>query len=578
MILNFFLLLKKIFYYIEPFKKRFFFLSFLIFLGSMMETISIGIFIPLIEIFSNSVKINKISNFVKDFGFTFENSYQLFLFVLILIFLIFVFKFIFFVFLNFYKNKLIRNLSRYLSNLVYNSFVSMPFATLTKKNSAELINLTNNASGFSNLVSILISFFTDLSIGLFIIFFLFSIEFYGTLIIFFIVMISIIIFWKKTKNKIAKLGTERIIFHQRRIQSLQESYTSLMDIKLTNSSSFFFRDFDKKNFDLLDNERKEQNIQILPKLTFELITILFFVTLMFYFNLTGQEKDIFVKLGIFVVAGAKILPMASRLVNYLQIIKVKVPVIYKIDQELTKNKKSTEAYKNNLNIIKEFNSITFDNIGFYYNTKAENKIIFKNLSFSINKGDKLGIVGNSGSGKTTFLNLFTGLIHPTSGIIEIDKIKFDNLKYFKLDGIVGYVNQSPILIDSSIKLNVTLQNFDNIDIKKYKEVLKIVELENLEKDLEKNLNFTIGERGLLLSGGQKQKIGIARMLYLNPSILILDESTNALDLETEKRIIQNIINKYSNLTIIIVTHRKEILVHVNEIFELKNFKLSRLNK
>ena len=578
MILNFFLLLKKIFYYIEPFKKRFFFLSFLIFLGSMMETISIGIFIPLIEIFSNSVKINKISNFVKDFGFTFENSYQLFLFVLILIFLIFIFKFIFFVFLNFYKNKLIRNLSRYLSNLVYNSFVSMPFATLTKKNSAELINLTNNASGFSNLVSILISFFTDLSIGMFIIFFLFSIEFYGTLIIFFITIISIIIFWKKTKNKIAKLGTERIIFHQRRIQSLQESYTSLMDIKLTNSSSFFFRDFDKKNFDLLDNERKEQNIQILPKLTFELITILFFVTLMFYFNLTGQEKDIFVKLGIFVVAGAKILPMASRLVNYLQIIKVKVPVIYKIDQELTKNKKSTETYKNNLNIIKEFNSITFDNIGFYYNTKAENKIIFKNLSFSINKGDKLGIVGNSGSGKTTFLNLFTGLIHPTSGIIEIDKIKFDNLKYFKLDGIVGYVNQSPILIDSSIKLNVTLQNFDNIDIKKYKEVLKIVELENLEKDLEKNLNFTIGERGLLLSGGQKQKIGIARMLYLNPSILILDESTNALDLETEKRIIQNIINKYSNLTIIIVTHRKEILVHVNEIFELKNFKLSRLNK
>jgi len=578
MILNFFLLLKKIFYYIEPFKKRFFFLSFLIFLGSMMETISIGIFIPLIEIFSNSVKINKISNFAKDFGFTFENSYQLFLFVLILIFLIFIFKFIFFIFLNFYKNKLIRNLSRYLSNLVYNSFVSMPFATLTKKNSAELINLTNNASGFSNLVSILISFFTDLSIGLFIIFFLFSIEFYGTLIIFFITMISIIIFWKKTKNKIAKLGTERIRFHQRRIQSLQESYTSLMDIKLTNSSSFFFRDFDKKNFDLLDNERKEQNIQILPKLTFELITILFFVILMFYFNLTGQEKDIFVKLGIFVVAGAKILPMASRLVNYLQIIKVKVPVIYQIDQELTKNKKSTETYKNNLNIIKEFNSITFDNIGFYYNTKAENKIIFKNLSFSINKGDKLGIVGNSGSGKTTFLNLFTGLIHPTSGIIEIDKIKFDNLKYFKLDGIVGYVNQSPILIDSSIKLNVTLQNFDNIDIKKYKEVLKIVELENLEKDLEKNLNFTIGERGLLLSGGQKQKIGIARMLYLNPSILILDESTNALDLETEKRIIQNIINKYSNLTIIIVTHRKEILVHVNEIFELKNFKLSRLNK
>ena len=571
---NYFFFFERIFRHIKEFKLKIILLFFLILLGSLLETISIGIFIPLIEVFTNYEKGSKILSFFSYFDINDLNKYEIFLYGLFVIFIFFIFKFLFFLFLNFYKNKLICNISRHIGNEVFKTYLSIPFFDLKNKNTAELINLTNNASGFANLISILISFFTDITISLFIIIFLLSIELNGTIIIVTLVSVSILIFWKYTKDKTFNLGALRIIFHQNRIQALQESYSSLMDIKIMNSHNFFEKQFDKSNYQLLNNERIEANLQSLPKLIFELVTIIFFTSLMFYFARINPIDNVFVILGIFVVAGAKILPISSRLVNYLQIIKVKIPVVVKIDDELRKYKNLTTKYNENLNEINKFEIIKFKKISFSYKDHEKEKLIFKNLDFCIFPGDKIGISGESGSGKTTFLNLLCGLLQPDIGSIQINDKEFSKNNFFKFSNILGYVSQNPILIDNTISANITLSDKNNTNNEKLQIVKNITGLDKIITNLDQKDNSFIGERGALLSGGQRQRLGIARVLYMSPEILILDEATSAIDMDNEANIFKNIINQYPKLTIIMVSHRKETLSLCKEVYDLKDYKLT----
>jgi ABC-type bacteriocin/lantibiotic exporter with double-glycine peptidase domain len=200
------------------------------------------------------------------------------------------------------------------------------------------------------------------------------------------------------------------------------------------------------------------------------------------------------------------------------------------------------------------------------------KKLFEDLNLEIKIGDTVGIFGESGSGKSSFVNLLIGLLKPEKGKILINNTDiFSNIYFWRKN--IGYVPQNIFLIDDTFKKNISLDfNIKSENFQKFNECLKQSELEKFINSLPDGINTLVGERGKRISGGQLQRVGIARALYNNPEILIFDESTSALDRETELEILKNIYKFKDKKTMIIITHKKELLKNCDKIYKLENGK------
>ena len=297
--------------------------------------------------------------------------------------------------------------------------------------------------------------------------------------------------------------------------------------------------------------------------------ILIITSTMFYLN-RGIDEIIPV-LGLFSLAAFKILPTSNRILASLTSIKFGKPIVSIIKKNLEKKKLRK---KNNININFKKN-IIFKNVSFSFYTKKNRKEIFKNLSLTIKKYSSVAIIGESGSGKSTLLNLLLGFFFTTSGKILIDNKDLNYISNGWLNSI-GYVSQLTNLIDDSIKRNIAFGMEDDlIDKKKILDVIKKSNLSKFIKKLPRGINTVIGEKGVKISGGQRQRISIARALYNDPSLIIFDEATNALDVSTENNIIDEIIKLKKEKTVIFVTHRTNNLNKFDFVYEVSNKKLKR---
>ena len=213
-----------------------------------------------------------------------------------------------------------------------------------------------------------------------------------------------------------------------------------------------------------------------------------------------------------------------------------------------------------------------------YTYPGTGKIIFSETNFKIDAGENIGLIGQSGSGKTTLINIITGLIEPKFGVVKINNKNLnDNIRSWQ--DKIGYVSQNIYLADDSLLFNVVFNKIgQKIDYDRVKYLIDMLDLNQLVISDKHELNFNVGEAGIKLSGGQIQRIGIARALYHNPSILILDEATNALDQKTEEKILKNIYNEMKNLTVISVSHDLKSLKYCKKIFEIVEKKIIQVIK
>ena len=260
----------------------------------------------------------------------------------------------------------------------------------------------------------------------------------------------------------------------------------------------------------------------------EFVGILIIFIFYFYLNfiLKIELSEIFIILGVFAFASVRLLPNLIAVVRSYQSIKFNYPAIDNVYSELGKGINFNQKFKR----IDEINRINFKNVSFKYPNTSED--ILKSVNFLFKKGDKIGIVGETGSGKTTLINLISGLLKPTKGKVGINTINEIDFDKYKLN--IGYVSQSVYLSDESIYFNISLnENNSKKDRDRIKNLLGIMNLNKFKK----NSKLSIGERGSKISGGQIQRIGIARALFQKPSMLILDEATSALDEKTERKIL-----------------------------------------
>jgi ATP-binding cassette subfamily B protein len=244
-------------------------------------------------------------------------------------------------------------------------------------------------------------------------------------------------------------------------------------------------------------------------------------------------------------------------------------VIEILDEYLIKKKEIESIHKKKINFT---NSILFENISFCYNKNQE--YILENINFEIKKGSRIGIVGKTGEGKSTLLDLIMGLLPPTNGKIKIDGVKLCKETIDSWQSKIAHVPQNIFLSDISFLENIAFGvDPEKINLEKVKLAAKKSQCHDFIMKLEKGYDEIVGERGTKLSGGQIQRLGLARALYKNAEVIIFDEATNSLDYETEKLIIKELNHLDRDLTVIIVAHRLNALEKCDLIFEIKDRKV-----
>ena len=235
---------------------------------------------------------------------------------------------------------------------------------------------------------------------------------------------------------------------------------------------------------------------------------------------------------------------------------------------------TTTTFQTNYNSISFTKNLELKNI--YYAYPESNINVLKDINLTINKGDLIGIIGKSGGGKTTLVDVILGLLHPTSGSLYIDNKLIDS-RTKNWRNLFGYVQQDDFLIDDSLKNNIALGvKEDNIKQQDLLFAIRSANLESFIESLPNKINTNVGEKGIKISGGQRQRIAIARALYFKPSILILDEATSALDSKTEVEVMDAINSLKGKSTIIMISHRASTLLKCNMIYELKDSGLQKV--
>ena len=223
--------------------------------------------------------------------------------------------------------------------------------------------------------------------------------------------------------------------------------------------------------------------------------------------------------------------------------------------------------------IKFLKQVKLNNIFFKYNFEKNGRndqFVLNNLNFMLNKGEIIGISGDSGSGKSTLLDILTGLLKPIKGSIDVDEISIQkDEQLLSWQNNISYVHQNSAFFNDTIKNNITLFQ-GKFDQKYYEKIIDCVCLKEFINNLANKDDSELGEKAINISGGEKQRIALARAIYMNKDILILDEATNALDEEMEKKVINNILNLIKNKNVIIVSHNSKILNNCDKIYEINN--------
>ncbi len=556
-------------------KQEFYFLFFLSIIGVFVELLSIAVVVPIVVFLIEQDPVEKYEILRPVFNlFSIKSKEDVIYFGLIGILSVYFFRFIFLIFLNYRKNLFSYNLSLTIKKDLINKYLSQNYSYFFKENSSRFIkNVIVEISQFTgNAINSIFYIFIDAFVISTV---LISLIFFQTKISLTIAAFLCLVGFSLnslSKNKILKWGNERFKLDQIVMKSLLEIFNSIREIKIFSKKNFFISSFIKKYSPLGYLSVKQQTFYTGIKQSYEILTLIAFCILVFYLQKENySNKDILTIIGIFAIAAFRLLPLFSRLLLGFQDLKFYLPSVNHLFDEffiLNKNIRS-KILQNNSKNNKILNKLEIKDISYSY---EKNKKILDDLNLIIKKNEKIGIFGKSGSGKSTLVDIIFGLIGPQQGSIYIDgKILEGENNIFNYK--IGYVSQNSYLLDDTVKKNIAFgQNDSEIDEKLVLESLKTAQMDKWLDETADNLNTIIGENGKMISGGERQRIGIARTLYFDSEFIVLDEPTSSLDLETTNKFLE-VLNTLENKTIIMISHQKSTLSICNKIYEMKNGKL-----
>ena len=551
-------------------KKSIIFLGFLIILGTLFEMLGVGLVVPTMAIFLENnftFRIPLINDLMENLSlYDFDREKLLYLLVSI-IFTVFLMKAFILTFIHYYTLKLMNKIELFWSNTIYSGYLNENYNFHTKKNSATLIRNILNCSPAVSALKDLVTFVTEILVMIGVVSLLIIIEPIGACLVFLILFLSSVLFYSFIRKRLYNWGNTRMHHDGYALQQMQQGFGAIKAVKILGLENFFAKKFFYHKLVTTQMNVKREITRVIPIIWLELLIVISLITLLTYLIYLGESKEFIITLlGLFVVAAFRLLPSTNRILNSIQGMRYSSPHIDVIHAESVQFKKHKKIERKKIE-FKFKNKIELKNVCFAYPDRDGAKI--DNINISIGSGESIGIFGSTGSGKSTLIDLILGLQQPENGQITVDgKDIHSNLNGWQQN--IGYVPQQIVLNDDTIKNNIAFGIEPNlIDEKAIYSCIKQAKLEDFIKGLPEGINTLVGERGARLSGGQLQRIGIARSLYHNPSLIIFDEATSSLDISTESSIMDTV-GSFKNLkTIIIISHRLNSLSFCDKLYKIE---------
>ena len=548
-------------------------------IGGMLETMSVGLIIP----FMNAVvnidtlmdrwyvkKICELLDIHHAYSFMFVGATCLgLLFIAKNIYLMIEYKFQYrFIYENMFD----------MQNRSLRALISNPYEFFLQAESGDTIRLINVdiPSTFSLLETVL-SFFTESIVSFMLISTIFFIMPQITLMIGFILLILLLVINLVIKPKMRELGEETGESSAGMNKWLMQSVQGIKEIKITDTDDFFMFNFSRYGRTYINTQSTYLVVSVIPRFMIEAIcmaTMFFAIAILLFYG--GRFDDLVPILTAVAMAAVRLLPSINRISIAMTRASYGEPILDRVMQNLNRMGK-TSVDKDQINdkdkthIPRLKDSLTLEGISYSY--PGTDKVILEGANIKIKRGESIGIIGESGAGKTTAVDIVMGLLKPQKGRILADGVDiYENIGDWYRQ--IGYIPQMIFMLDDTIRENVVFGRERQSDDSIW-DALNEAALSDFVRSLPKGLDTKIGERGIRLSGGQRQRIGIARALYTDPDILIMDEATSALDNETEQSIMESIDKLQGIKTMIIIAHRLTTIQRCDHIYSVKDRKITQ---
>lgn len=522
--------------------------------GVVVETLSIGLVLPFVAALTGDSS-NELSPWIPGFlnGIGQDRLIRISMFA---IFVLYLLKSCFVLWSQWVQSGIKLQISARLSQDLFASYLRKEYEFHTKTNTSIILrNCQNAAAIVAGAVEPLLTIISDVLVTVALMVLLIYVEPIGTLATIAMFSFYAIAFDRFTRQRIRIWGGLRQKHSGLLIKYQQQGLGAIKEIKVLGIEDAFLKNHQES---LLTNARVTRRfalLNVVPRVSLEVVTIAGITILVLLFSARGDGfNSLLPVLGLFAVAALRVQPAIARTIANVNSIRFNRPIIDEISKDLDVARANEESVGPSIHFR---HIIELRNVSFTYESNVHP--VLRDLTFSIHQGEIVGISGPSGAGKTTLVDVLLGLIRPTTGMVYVDGVDISqNLQGWQRQ--VGFVPQSVYLIDDSIEANIALGvPRSEIDHDRVMAVLRDVDLSTFVENLPEGIKTKVGERGTRLSGGQLQRIGIARALYRSPGILFLDESTSALDSQTEESVMESIKTLVGRITLVVIAHRESTL-------------------
>lgn len=456
------------------------------------------------------------------------------------------------------------------ANKLFGIYITRPYVYFLHCNSGELITVINVlVEKVYALLQDILTLTSKAIVVVALVVVMVVVDWKVSLFLMLVFLVLTIILYYTMYRKDEAVGEKATLCTMKMMDTVNQTVNGIKDIKVLNREKFFsdkYRRYSNKNYQL---EKEKFVYDTAPKHLTEVVVSVCIAGYILLSIVTNQDMQaVLVGMSAVSIAVVRIVPSVNSINSCFNRIMYNKPMLMKISSEVISDINSKEAinYATDPEPFPLNDRIVFDHVSFMYPDGNEN--VISDISLTIMKGEKIGIIGASGEGKTTFVNVLLGFLEPNEGKIVVDGGDIrQSVKGWMQN--IGYIPQMIFLVDDTIRNNIVFGTKDASDERIW-EILKIVKLDKFVQSLDRGLDSQVGENGVRLSGGQRQRIGIARALYHNPGILVFDEATAALDDETESEIMNEIYGFKNDKTIIIISHRMSTLVGCDRIYRVEN--------